>query len=125
MAKKSALTFGIIFLVVGIWGFIQTPILGVFDADGMHSVVHLIFGVVLTAVALWASAKSAVTLKVVGILYIIVAIWGFFSSPVLGFINVNAADNWLHLVLGIVIAAFGFAAKEGSVAAPTASAPQM
>ena len=115
MAKTAALVIGIIFIIIGIWGFFQNPVLGVFDANTTHSIVHLIFGIILVACA---SKAAATALKWVGIIYIIVAIIGFIQgSSVLGIIDVNAADNWLHLVLGIVIAIFGFAGAKGSASA--------
>ncbi len=116
MAKKSALVIGIIFVLVAILGFIPgNGIVGegaLFDAGVVHSIVHLIFGIVLLAVASKPSAASA--LKWVGIIYLIVAILGFIWGSVLGIFAVNGADNLLHLVLGIVIAALGWSASKSS-----------
>ena len=126
MAKKSAITFGIIFLIAGIWGFVQSPILGIFAADTVSSIIHIIVGLILLIVA---SKPAAVgTLKTIGIIYVLFAIIGFVqSTSVLGIFTTNAAANWLYLVLGIVIAALGWSGKKGMSApmAPTSSAPQM
>jgi hypothetical protein len=84
-----------------------------------------VIGLVLLIVGLKAAAKSSLALIVVGIVYLLVAVIGLFGvENVLGFIHVNGADNWLHLVLGIVILVAGIATKGGS--APVApSQPQM
>jgi hypothetical protein len=40
-----------------------------------------------------------------GIVYLIVAIWGFIigsGDSILGFIPVNTEDNFLHLILGLL-----------------------
>jgi hypothetical protein len=120
MAKKSALVFGIIFIIVGILGFISNPIIGVdgyFHADTVHNIVHLLIGIILALVASKASDKSGATLKIVGVVYLLVAVLGFVSgTSVLGIFEVNTADNWLHVVLGVVILALGFAGGRGSVA---------
>jgi uncharacterized membrane protein len=123
MAKKASILFGIIFVIVGILGFISNPIVGsgsLFEADTVHNLIHLIIGIILLVMAKKPSAGT--TLAVVGVVYLVLAIVGFFvaegSSPVqlLGIASINSADNWLHLVLGIVIAGVGFKArKESSV----------
>lgn len=115
MAKKLALTFGIVFLLVGIIGLlgglgIVGPT-GIFITDSIHDWVHLLSGLVFVIVALAAPAKSSVTMTVFGVIYLLVAILGFFMSPVLGFLVVNGADNILHLVLGLVILGAGLKTK--------------
>ncbi len=130
MAKKSALVIGIVFVLVAILGFIPNGIVGegaTFETNTLHDIIHLIFGIILIGVSVKAAEKSATALKVTGIIYLILAIVGFIQGDtVLGIIPVNGADNWLHLVLGIVIGALGFAGKGGSSApdaAPMSSAP--
>lgn len=126
MAKKASVTFGVIFVLVGLLGFFANPLVGegsLFHADTAHSVVHLVIGLVLLFVGLKAEAKAAVTLNVVGVVYLLVAIVGFVvvdagsTGSVLGLMEVNGADNWLHVVLGVVLLGFGIAAgKSGAVA---------
>jgi hypothetical protein len=127
MAKKSALVIGIVFILIGILGFIPNGIVGpgaTFETDALHNIIHLIFGVILAYVALKATDKSAGTLRIVGIIYILLAVIGFIQGDtILGLVPVNAADNWLHLVLGVVITALGFAAKK-SASVPS-EVPQM
>jgi hypothetical protein len=125
MAKNLAVTFGVILLVVGVLGLLGGVGIvgqsGIFMTDSVHDWVHIVSGVVLLIVAYAATAKSAVALIVFGVVYLVVAILGFFGSPVLGFLNVNGADNWLHLVLGVVILWSGIANRGGMTSMP----PQM
>jgi hypothetical protein len=109
MAKKFAMIFGWIFVVLGVLGFFGNPIVGegpgaIFMADTAHNIVHLVSGIIFLWVAYGAAEKSVTVLKVFGVIYLLVAIIGFFSSTgsILGLIMSNGADNWLHLVLGVL-----------------------
>lgn len=120
-AKTAALVIGVVFIVVGILGFIPNPIVspdGLFVVDTMHNLVHLISGIVLLAGAYGFGASLA--LKIVGIVYAIVAVLGFFvvgeDGVMLGLIHVNEADKWLHVALAIVILIAGFALPDDEMA---------
>jgi hypothetical protein len=127
MAKKLSLVFGIVFLVVGILGFIPNPIVGgmssIFHTDLAHNLVHLLSGIIFLVIALKCTDKAAVALKIFGVVYLLVAVLGFLAvdasgmGEILGLIHVNGADNWLHVVLGVVILAAGFLAKDSSAPA--------
>jgi hypothetical protein len=107
-ARMAAIVIGIVFVLVGLLGFVNTPVLGLFLVDPVHNLIHLISGIVLLAGA-FSSLGSSMALKIIGIVYAIVAILGFFlPSPLLGFIVMNTADQWLHVVLAVVILAAGF-----------------
>lgn len=124
MAKMLAILFGVIFVVVGVLGFVPNPLVGagaLFDANTAHNIVHLAVGLVLLAIAFWASAKSALWLKILGAVYLLVAVLGFvMPSPLLGIIEINSADNWLHVLLGVVLILAGLWSHEESMAMNTA-----
>jgi hypothetical protein len=115
--KHWAVIFGIFFVVVGILGFVPgcTPmgmLFGTFKVNGAHNFLHLITGIV----ALWVglgkgSAKTF--FKVFGIVYVILGLLGFLADPndVLGMFASNNADNWVHLILGVVGLYFGYNKK--------------
>jgi hypothetical protein len=115
MAKKLALIFGVIFVIIGITGLLGGMGItrdGMFMTDSVHDWVHIISGIIFLVVAMAATARAALTMIAFGIIYIIVAILGFVgNNPALGFIVVNNADNWLHLVLGLVILWSGYSNK--------------
>ncbi|MBX4211049.1 DUF4383 domain-containing protein [Candidatus Parcubacteria bacterium] len=123
MAKKIGLTFGIIFLVVGLLGFINNPIVGsndaFFHADTAHNIVHLVTGLLFIIVAASMPQAMGRTLKVFAVIYLLVAILGFLSpsGSVLGIMAVNGHDNWLHVVLALVIWWGGMKAGKGGIMA--------
>lgn len=108
MAKKFAMIFGWIFVVVGVLGFVPNPLVGegaFFHADTAHNVFHLVSGAALLYVAYKATHKAATALRVLGVIYLVLAVLGFFtdSSSLLGVVEINDADNWLHLALGVLL----------------------
>lgn len=119
MAKNLIVTFGIVFVLVGVLGLIGGVGIvgpnGVFSTDTVHDLVHLVSGILFLIVGLTAPAKSATTMVVFGIVYLLVAILGIVgNNPVLGFLNVNTADNILHVVLGLAVLGAGLATKDGA-----------
>ena len=111
-ARLAAIVIGIVFVLVGLLGFVNNPVLGLFQVNPLHNLIHIISGIVLLAGA-FSSLGSSMALKIIGVVYALVAILGFFAvkadGMLLGLIPVNPADQWLHVVLAIVIlvAAFG------------------
>jgi hypothetical protein len=127
MAKTLAIVFGIVFVLVGLLGFIDNPLVGeggLFHTNLMHDLVHIVLGLVLLYVAYKATAKTGLTLKVIGAIYLVLAILGFFMIPDGGALigaEMNGADHWLHIVLAIVLLGAGFMAKGKTIAAPGAN----
>ncbi len=129
MAKKLSITLGVIFVIVGVLGFIPNPVAGmsgIFLTNHAHDIVHILSGLIFIIVgAAYEGAVSAV-LKIFGVVYLLVAILGFMAvdsatgvGSVLSFLSVNKADNWLHVVLAIVVFAAGIIAAKGSTVAPS------
>jgi hypothetical protein len=110
-AKLAAIVLGIVFVLIGLLGFFNNPVLGLFHVNTAHNLVHIVSGLVLLAGA-YSSLGSGMALKIIGVVYAIIAIIGFFlvsaDGMLLGFIAMNEADKWLHVVLAIVILAAGF-----------------
>lgn len=118
-AKSAALLFGVVFIAVGLLGFADNPIVGdaenvIFHADTTHNIVHIVSGVLFVLVAMAAPAAASGFMIVFGLVYLLLGILGLTSigsegmTQLLGFLHVNGNDNYLHLVLGIVIALAGF-----------------
>ena len=97
-----AKVIGVVLLLVGIWGFFTSSILGLFGVNTLHNIVHLVTGAIFVWAGFASGAPTNDVNKWLGVVYALVGIVGFFG--VLGFLNVNAADNWLHLVIGVVSA---------------------
>jgi sugar phosphate permease len=112
MGKTYALVFGWLFVVLGVLGFFSNSIVGGasgawFAADTNHNIVHLLSGLILLWAGYKARARAGSVMKVLGVVYVLIAILGFFmtsdTGSLLGLVQVNHADHYLHLVLGILL----------------------
>jgi hypothetical protein len=111
-AQTLALVFGVVFLLVGILGFVpgitedapgsfagedsEGSILGVFQTSILHNLAHLAFGIGILAARKHATALTY--LLVGGVAYL-----GLFVIGLLGamdWLPADDTDDWLHLVLG-------------------------
>jgi len=125
-AKTAAVIIGLIFVAVGLLGFVDNPIIGdsdkaMFHADTVHNGVHIASGVLFLLIALAAPASAGMALKIFGIIYLAIGIVGLVQygkgmGKVLGSLHVNGNDNYLHIALGIVIFLAGFIRPGRSVA---------
>jgi len=123
MAKTLAALFGIVFLAIGILGFVpgittNDMLLGTFMVNGSHSIVHIVSGVIFLLAAMSGAGPSRMWFQIFGLIYAVVAIWGFVvgNGMVLGFIANNPADTWLHVVLAVVMLLIGFASPRAAAA---------
>jgi hypothetical protein len=89
---------------------------GLFMTNHLHDVVHLVTGLILLGVGLWASAQSGLWFKILGIVYLLVAVVGFLMAPnggdVLG-LSMNMTDHIFHVVVGVVFLLVGFMGPKG------------
>ncbi len=117
--KNLAVVFGVVFLAVGILGFVPGVttsdglLLGIFQVSPLHNAIHILSGI-----AALLGAKSDQYAKmyflVFGTVYALVAIVGLVQgNTVLGLIDVNPADNILHVVLAVAILGAGLLIKPG------------
>lgn len=127
MVKTASLIFGIVFLAIGVLGFVPalTPdgmLLGIFHVDAVHNIIHLASG---AAALLAASSTSYARLyfRIFGVVYAIVAVGGFLpflqfgeDMKLLGLTHMNMADNLLHVVLAAGSLYFGFVYKDAAEA---------
>ena len=128
-ARTVAGVVGIVFLVVGVLGFVpgitthysdltfaghhsDAKLLGLFQVSVLHNVVHLLFGVAGLAMA--RRVDSAVAYLVGGgVVYLVLWIYGLVidKASAANFVPVNSADDWLHLVLGLGMIALGLVTR--------------
>jgi hypothetical protein len=118
-AKTAAIVLGLVFLLVGVLGFIPNPLVsrtGLFVVNTPHNLVHIVSGLVLLAGA-YTTLGARMSLQIIGWVYVVVAIIGFFSSDLLlGIIQQNTADRWLHVVLAIVVLGAAYTAPDEQAA---------
>ena len=120
--RMAGLIIGIVLLVVGVLGFIPNPLVsstGLFMVNTAHNLVHLVSGAVILAGVY--SFGSALGLKIVGVVYAVIAILGLVmgGDMLLGVIAMNMADHWLHVALAVVILLAGFALPDEQRATAT------
>ncbi|UVE93786.1 DUF4383 domain-containing protein [Dietzia sp. B32] len=124
--QYAALAFGVVFLLVGIAGFIpgittaydtmqfaghhsEAMLLGLFQVSILHNIVHLLYGVVGLLMARTAS-QARIYLLAGGAVYLVLWIYGLVigHDSSANFVPLNTADNWLHFLLGIAMVALSF-----------------
>lgn len=110
MVKTLTWVFGVVLTIVGILGYLGgSPILGIFEVDGLHNLIHLASGVVGILAALGGEKYAKMYLQVFGVIYAIVFLLGIFTSgKILGLIASNTSDDILHLVIAVVLLYGGF-----------------
>ena len=116
MAKTMAILFGVVFLVVGILGFVPAVtkdemLLGIFHVNAAHNCVHLLSGVVALLCGMSGVGASRWYFRIFGLVYALVAILGFLKpgdTMLLGLISNNMADTWLHVAIAAVSLLIGF-----------------
>lgn len=128
--QKAALAVGIVFLLVGVLGFIpgitsdynqlgfagadsMAMLLGIFQVSVLHNIVHLLFGVAGVAMAKTATGAYNFLLWG-GVIYAVLFIYGLIvpHDSAANFVPVNAADNILHLVLAIGMIGLALALRD-------------
>ena len=117
MVQKIAWIFGIVVLVVGVLGFVpgitsDGMLLGIFQVDTMHNIVHILTGVLAIAAAMGTGSYARLYFKVFGVVYGLVAVLGLvMSGNVLGMM-MNMADHLLHVIITAFALYVGFAMKD-------------
>jgi len=125
--QKAALGVGVVFLLVGILGFIpgvttnygsmsfashmsEAKLLGLFQVSILHNIVHLLFGVAGLVLARTVGGARKY-LVVGGVIYLVLFLYGLVvgQDSMANFVPVNTADDILHLLLGIGMIGLGVA----------------
>lgn len=119
VAETVAIAFGAIYLLVGLAGFAVTSgvgfadlegnaLLGLFEVNPLHNIVHLLIGAAL----LWGglqgvNAARAVNITV-GASYLLVGVLGLFMiGSEANILALNGADNVLHFGSAAVLLTAG------------------
>ena len=121
MNNKTLVTLlGVVLLAIGLLGFINDPVLGLFDVNGTHNVIHLTSGALAFLLLARGEAGAILFGKIMAVVYGLVTVLGFIQVPdgglLLGLVEVNTMDHILHLILTVIFAYIGFVNKPASVA---------
>lgn len=118
--------FGIVLVVIGVLGFVpgitsNGMLLGIFQVDALHNIIHLLTGIIALVVMKKGESAVRTFFKVFGIVYLVVLVVGVLQGDtVLGLFGVNMADHLLHLVIAVVALWYGFKGPRG-MATPESS----
>jgi hypothetical protein len=127
--KRFTLILGIVFLAVGILGFVPAfvtyplsgdpglgvhtghgRLFGLFPVNVLHNLIHLAFGV-WALIASRDSAQSRLFCRSNAIIYAVLAIAGFVPglNTLFGLVPLYGHDVWLHAVVALATGYFGWA----------------
>ena len=139
--RYFALVVGIIYLVVGIAGFIpgirtdrefadlavrasEGELLGLFPVNVLHNLVHLLIGV-LGILAYRSYDSARLYSRALAIVYAVLAIMGLIDAADLrflfGLVPLHSHDIWLHALTAIIAAYFGWGPVEAEDTYPEAT----
>jgi len=123
--QQAALAVAAVFALVGVLGFIPgvttgyeqmtfaghesgAMLLGIFNVSILHNIVHLLFGVAGFLMARTAAGARAFLIGG-GAIYLVLWLYGLVIDKMssANFVPLNAADDWLHFVLGVAMVALG------------------
>jgi hypothetical protein len=119
--QQAAVLFGLVFLVVGVLGFVPgittdygslefashesgAELFGLFQVSILHNLVHLAYGLAGLMLAGTVAGASSYLL-VGGAVYLVLWVYGLSvgHDSDANFVPLNSADDWLHFVLGIAM----------------------
>ncbi|HZF37479.1 MAG TPA: DUF4383 domain-containing protein [Blastocatellia bacterium] len=119
MAKAICKVLGVVFLIVGLLGFISPNLLGM-HLSGIHNIIHLISAALALYFGFAASPSAARAFSLIfGAIYLLLGAMGFINpGPVIALLQARhapgglrslAADNIVHLLLGAIFIIAGLA----------------
>jgi hypothetical protein len=126
MMKRVCMVLGVALALVGVIGFFMPHMLGM-HLNLAHNLVHLVSG----ALAIYFATRTELLCKrfcqIFGVVYGLLGLIGFFTGPgtftmegmqgmtdgnlfkvIPGTLEFGTPDHVIHLILGVVLCAFGF-----------------
>ena len=116
MANRVATILGVVFLLVGILGFVMPHLLGA-HLSTIHNVIHLVSGAIALWIGLKGTASAAKNFCIVfGAVYLLLGIAGFvlgtgadrIFAVLPGQLELGTVDHVIHVALGVVFLIGGF-----------------
>lgn len=119
MAKTICKVLGVVFLIVGLLGFVEPRLLGM-HLSPTHNVIHLVSAALALYFGFAASLSAARTFSLIfGAVYLLLGILGFIAPAAVaallqahqapGELRSLAADNIVHLILAALFLVGGLA----------------
>ena len=140
LVQLAATAVAATFLLVAVLGFIpgvttnyselsfaghesDAKLLGLFQVSVLHNLVHGLFGLIGLATAKSVAGARSFLIGG-GLVYLVLTVYGAVIDldSNINFVPVNAADNLLHLVLGVAMIGLGVVLGKQAAATSTARA---
>lgn len=132
LVRIVVLVFGVVYVLVGVLGFLGDPIvadathdtmpsadgdlLGIFPINMLHNVVHLLIGAALLYGAT-AHAQAVLMARIVAGIYLVVGLLGFVAPDTFGLMPIGGPDILLHLATAAILIGVTFVSPEGEMRA--------
>jgi Domain of unknown function (DUF4383) len=117
MAKTVCKVLGVVFLLVGVAGFVKPDLLNA-HLSPAHNAVHIVSGVIALYFGFAGSLAGAKAFSLVfGVVYLALGILGMALGAgddrmwMVGPLHLGQADHGIHLLLGVVFIAGGLFTK--------------
>lgn len=113
--KTYAMVLGVVLVLLGLVGFVNNPVLGLFGVNLYQNLLHLVGG----AVVLWFGYKGAgkATNMWLGVVALVVGVLGLVPGAkdlLASLFSINTAITYLHLAVGVVSLGVSYGVKEGA-----------
>ena len=117
-----ALAFAVAYLGVGALGFAVTggigfaadegdELLGIFEVNPLHNIVHLAIGGALLAAFLGGRRSTGLVASLIGAVYLLVGVVGpFITGSDANILALNTPDHFLHIGSAVVLLVAGYVA---------------
>ena len=114
MAQKITLGLGILYVAIGILGFIpgittNGMLLGIFAVNALHNIAHLVLGAILVWAAMSPGMLTSVN-KAMAVVFAVLVLASFIA-PVVEQLPLNPPDTILHRASAAITSYLGFAAR--------------
>ena len=114
--KTYGMVIGAVLVLLGLVGFVNNPVLGIFGVNLAQNLLHLVGGALILWLASKGSAKPTnmwvgVIALVVGILWFVPGTGGD-AGLLAGIFAINAAISYLHIAVGLVSLGVAYGVKE-------------
>ncbi|HEU4714851.1 MAG TPA: DUF4383 domain-containing protein [Pyrinomonadaceae bacterium] len=113
MAKTVCKILGVVFLLVGVLGFVKPDLLGA-HLTMPHNLVHIVSGVIALYFGFAGTLSAAKAFSLVfGVVYLALGILGMALGTgeqrmwIVGPLHLGQADHGIHILLGVVFLAGG------------------
>ncbi|MCC5831574.1 MAG: DUF4383 domain-containing protein [Chlamydiales bacterium] len=117
--RPFAFIIGIIFLIIGIAGFVphlvvEDRLADVFRVNIWLNTLHVVSGILAFAAGFSRRIILRLYYQIFGILYALLAVLGFIyvEEDILGFLANNNPDTWFHVIIAIACLILGYGSKD-------------